>query len=139
MGIVKPEFHEKGWGSELWIVNDKYCLKEMNIYNGKRCSIHYHKIKDETFVVKSGKLRLLLFPNIGILSFEYLSKIIEPNELEKQLLKNAEEYNLGPGDYKRILPMTLHQFYGNSEEPAVFYEFSTTHFEEDSYRLVKGD
>ena len=140
MGLAKPEIHLKGWGKEEWIVNnDKYCLKIMDINQGKRCSIHYHRKKDETFSVKNGLLRLLVFPDLAVMSFEHLATVIEPSKLEKEMLKHAEEHILAPGDSFRIHKMLLHQFYGHSEEPAVFYEVSTTHEEEDSYRIVKGD
>ena len=45
----------KGWGYEKWIVNNEmYCGKLLFIEKGKRCSWHYHKIKDETFYLQSG-------------------------------------------------------------------------------------
>ena len=37
----------KGWGYEKWIVNtDEYCGKLLFFNKGKRCSWHYHKIKE---------------------------------------------------------------------------------------------
>jgi hypothetical protein len=37
----------KGWGREVWIANnDLYCGKILEIRKGKRCSLHYHKIKN---------------------------------------------------------------------------------------------
>ena len=140
MELVKPEFHEKGWGSELWLANNEvYCVKQMIINPGKKCSIHYHKIKEERFVVMKGSLRLLLFPNIGIKSFEHLATVMEPSKLEKGLLRYAEELILKPGDSHHLHNMLPHQFYGLGEEPTIFIEISTTHKEEDSYRIVKGD
>ena len=51
------KFVPKGWGHEKWIVNnDEYCGKLLFFEEGKRCSWHYHKIKDETFYLQSGKL-----------------------------------------------------------------------------------
>ena len=56
---MKPERHEKGWGYELWIVNnDLYCGKILHFNKGKKCSWHYHKIKQETFYVQKGKLKI---------------------------------------------------------------------------------
>ena len=53
-------FVSKGWGYEDWIVNKKeYCGKILFIKKGKRCSWHYHKLKDETFYIQSGKLEVL--------------------------------------------------------------------------------
>ena len=47
----------KGWGFEKWIVNcEEYCGKLLYFVKGKRCSWHYHKLKDEVFYIQSGKL-----------------------------------------------------------------------------------
>ena len=49
----------KGWGYEKWIVNtEEYCGKLLFLNEGKRCSWHYHKLKDETFYLQSGKILL---------------------------------------------------------------------------------
>jgi len=46
---------KKIWGSEEWLVNNElYCCKILNLKKGYRCSIHYHKDKDETFYVLKG-------------------------------------------------------------------------------------
>ena len=53
---MKPKYHKKGWGYELWIHNDTdYCGKLLFFEKGKRCSFHYHKKKTETFYLQSGK------------------------------------------------------------------------------------
>ena len=52
-------FVPKGWGFEKWIVNcEEYCGKVLYFVKGKRCSWHYHKLKDEVFYVQSGKILL---------------------------------------------------------------------------------
>jgi hypothetical protein len=39
----------KGWGREIWIANgDLYCGKILEINKGKKCSLHFHKIKTES-------------------------------------------------------------------------------------------
>ena len=44
----------KGWGFEKWIVNnEKYCGKLLYFIKDRKCSWHYHKIKDETFYIQS--------------------------------------------------------------------------------------
>lgn len=49
----------KGWGFEKWIVNnEKYCGKILYMVKDYKCSWHYHKLKDETFYVQSGKIIL---------------------------------------------------------------------------------
>src|SRR5580698_3276594 len=47
----------KGWGREVWIANgDLYCGKILEINKGKRLSLHYHKIKSESFYLRAGRL-----------------------------------------------------------------------------------
>ena len=49
----------KGWGYEKWIANSpEYCGKLLYIKKTKRCSWHYHKLKDETFYIQSGRIHL---------------------------------------------------------------------------------
>ena len=116
--ITKPEVHEKGWGRELWIVNSElYCSKIMELTKDKKCSIHYHKIKDETFYILSGKVQMNLYPT-GY-----------PGEAKIEMMK--------PGDTLHIPRELIHQFIGI--EDSQILEVSTQHFEEDSYRLLKGD
>ena len=51
------KFVPKGWGFEKWIVNnEEYCGKLLYLVKGKRCSWHYHILKDEVFYVQSGKV-----------------------------------------------------------------------------------
>jgi len=37
---------------------EEYCGKLLFILKDRRCSYHYHKLKDETFYVQSGAIRL---------------------------------------------------------------------------------
>ncbi len=119
--IQLPEIKEKGWGVEYWFENNSlYCLKALILRQGKKCSIHYHAIKDETFLVLQGKVQLDLYANFP------------PFDRESR-----ERRILLPGQSLRIFPLQPHQFYGleNSE----IIETSTHHREEDSYRLERGD
>ncbi len=51
----------KGWGEERWIHNDEfYCGKILVVRQDKHCSLHYHKLKTETFYIQSGHVRLEL-------------------------------------------------------------------------------
>ena len=111
-------FVPKGWGFEKWIVNnEEYCGKLLYFVKGKRCSWHYHKLKDEVFYVHSGKL---------------LIKYSENDELE-----NANELLLKPGDNFHVYRGLRHQM--TAIEDTELFEFSTQHFDEDSYRITKGD
>lgn len=111
-------FVQKGWGHELWIVNKPhYCGKILTIRKNKKCSEHYHKLKDETFHVQTGKILL---------------------RVKDQAQDPFQEFVLSAGDAFHVYPGLIHQFEGIDDESEIF-EFSTQHFEEDSYRLVKGD
>jgi len=111
-------FVKKGWGYEKWIVNKpEYCGKLLFFEKGKRCSWHYHEIKDEVFYVQSGKL---------------LVKYGLDDDIEK-----AESIILKKGDNFYIYRGLRHQML--ALETTELFEFSTEHFDEDSYRIIKGD
>lgn len=50
----------KGWGLETLVHNnEKYCIKLLDVEKGKECSLHYHKYKEESFLVLSGSLQII--------------------------------------------------------------------------------
>ena len=112
------KFVKKGWGHELWIVNkEEYCGKLLFFNKGKCCSFHYHEDKDEVFYLQSGKLRVLFSDNDD--------------------MDNAEEIILEPGQNFYIYPGLRHRMI--ALEDSELFEFSTQHFDSDSYRVIKGD
>jgi mannose-6-phosphate isomerase-like protein (cupin superfamily) len=112
------EIHPKGWGYENWIVNNsQYCGKVLFFEAGKKCSWHYHKIKDETFYIQSGSIML----TYG-----------EDDDITK-----ASQVILDKGDRFHVYPGLRHQM--QAYEDTELIEFSTQHFEDDSYRVIKGD
>ena len=120
--IKKSEYHPKGWGYELWIHNDsKYCGKLLFFKEGKRCSLHYHKIKHETFYLQSGKMILEYYPEV--------EDVVMGGVLTETLLT--------PGDSFEVPVNTPHRL--TALEDSELFEFSTQHFETDSHRIVKGD
>ena len=43
----------------MWIANNpEYCGKVLEIDKGKRCSLHFHKLKLESFYLRRGKLKV---------------------------------------------------------------------------------
>ena len=111
-------FVPKGRGFEKWIVNcEQYCGKLLYFAKGKKCSWHYHKIKDEVFYIQSGRI---------------LVRYSDGDELEK-----AEEIILEPGDNLHVYTGLRHQM--EALQDTELFEFSTQHFDSDSYRIVKGD
>lgn len=126
-------FVSKGWGFEKWIVNKKeYCGKILYFAKGRKCSLHYHKLKDETFYVQSGKLLVLYSDE----SPETLERILQEKGKER-LLDCLEKVYLYKGDNFYVPAQRSHMIVGM--EDTELLEFSTQHFEEDSYRLIKGD
>ena len=112
------KFVSKGWGYEKWIVNcEKYCGKILFLAKGKKCSWHYHRKKDEVFYVQSGTIKIYYGwdDNIELASVAVLER----------------------GD-KFHVPIRLKHRMVALEDTELF-EFSTEHFDEDSYRIEKGD
>ncbi|MGD0117821.1 MAG: cupin domain-containing protein [Candidatus Binatus sp.] len=108
----------KGWGREVWIANnDQYCGKILEIKKGKRCSLHFHKLKTESFYLRSGHLRLRVKESVS-------SAVVR-------------EFDLYEGECMDVSPGLVHQM--EALEDSELFEFSTQHFESDSYRIVKGD
>lgn len=107
-------FVPKSWGHEEWIANNhKYCGKKLVVKKGHRCSMHQHKIKEETFYLESGKL--------------YLEMEIDGKQSTRILLA---------GDVQHINIRMWHRF--TALEDAELFEFSTFHMDEDSYRKETG-
>lgn len=108
---------EKGWGKEVIIENNElYCGKLLVFNKGAKFSMHYHLIKDETWYVDKG---------------EFLYRWIDTKTAD------VIEQKLVVGDTVRQRPGQPHQLEALTD--GVIFEVSTTHFDEDSYRVWKGD
>lgn len=107
---------EKSWGWEHWFANtDQYCGKLLYVrYNewSSNGKFHYHKIKDETFFIISGALKLVWIDEDGIERFKLLSK----------------------NESFRVFPNCKHKFTAINVDGCEFIEASTTHRDSDSYR-----
>jgi len=112
------KFVPKGWGFEKWIVNnEEYCGKLLYFVKGKRCSWHYHKLKDEAFYVQSGQLLVKYSERDDI------------NAAHKLILERGDNFHVYRGLRHQMIAL----------EDTELFEFSTQHFDEDSYRIKKGD
>lgn len=75
---------EKPWGREHWFaVNEKYAGKIIEVDEGKRLSLQYHKKKHETMYLLEGLIRM----------------IHNDNELE---IKPGSSIEIKPGDRHRV-------------------------------------
>ncbi len=115
---IPMKYVKKGWGYEKWVVNKKeYCGKLLFFKQGKQCSWHYHKKKDEVFYLQSGKM---------VVKYSW-----EDNpELAEQIL-------LEPGQNFYVPTGLRHQMF--ALEDSELFEFSTEHFDSDSHRIKRGD
>jgi quercetin dioxygenase-like cupin family protein len=95
----------KVWGEEHWIVNREYCGKKLVLKRGFRCSMHFHKVKDEVFYVIAGKV---------LLETEHGARVMLP------------------GDHQHIPQRLLHRFSGLEDSRII--EFSSHHEDDDSFR-----
>lgn len=108
---------EKGWGSELiWATNDKYCGKMMNFNQGAKFSMHFHREKDETWYVQSGK---------------FIVRWINTSDASQR------EDILNEGAVWHNPPLLPHQLI--CIEAGTIIEVSTPDSVEDNYRVMPGD
>lgn len=112
-------FFTKKWGWEFWFANtEKYCGKQIFIKYGiwsSEGNFHYHRDKDETFLVLCGTL---------ILDFcEYADEFDQ-----------IQSVSLNAGQSIRFKPWIRHRFTSASKDGCTFIEASTHHEESDSYR-----
>ena len=116
----KNRFVKKGWGSEVWVTNnDQYCLKILVLNPNSRGSLHFHKDKHETWYV-----------NKGTLTVESIN-----TETGKQ---DTTIFNTGESII--VCPLTPHRLINASDtDICEIIEASTTHRDEDSYRISPGD
>lgn len=111
-------FVPKGWGNELWICNgEKYCGKILTFNPNKKCSIHYHLVKDEVLFIDSGAVEMVYFWNEG-------------DEKSSLTLTQGMSFHVSPG--------LRHQMIAG-DDGAKIIEFSTHHDDADSIRIVRGD
>lgn len=114
----KGEIHEKAWGVELWIANHElYCGKLLIFEIGKKFSMHYHLIKEESWYVAEGE-------------FEYSWIDTEKAEIKSTIISQGDVVDLEIGQPHQLKALT---------QAATIFEVSTKHYEEDSYRVLKGD
>ena len=88
-----PRKVDKPWGYEIWWARtERYVGKILHVNKGESLSLQYHRVKDETIRVQSGKL---LFET-GAAG-------------EQDALRRVE---MGPGDVAHITPGMLHRMTG---------------------------
>jgi mannose-6-phosphate isomerase-like protein (cupin superfamily) len=110
---------DKGWGYEvIWTSNDRYAGKILVFTrSGAKMSMHFHKEKEETWFVNSGK---------------FILRWIDTKEAR------LHERVLSEGDVWHNPPLQPHQLEAMLPDSMIF-EVSTADSVEDNYRIAAGD
>jgi mannose-6-phosphate isomerase len=97
-----PRRVDKPWGHEIiWAHTDRYVGKLLVINSGRRLSFQYHEIKDESIHVLSGRLKLTLENDAGVI----------------------EDRELGPGEGAHVATGRRHRY--EAIETCTLIEVST--------------
>lgn len=142
----EPKIVQKKWGQERHHTNDAYCLKDMIVSRGCRCSIHHHKIKDETFIVTGGVPLFVSFgpdPGFAAMQHDVLfpgeSIRIKPNVWHTFAALDISRLNtpaaaIVAATRKDKTPIQYTDLVEMCQGSARFIESSTHDSPEDSYR-----
>jgi len=99
---------EKPWGYELiWALTDVYCGKVLFVQAGASLSLQFHKEKDESWYVQSGRAKL------------------ELGDVGQGVL---DEEVVGPGAAFHYVPGTVHRV--TAIEDTTILEVSTPHLDD---------
>ena len=105
---IEPTKVDKPWGYELiWALTDDYCGKILFVKAGESMSLQFHREKDESWLVQSGRAQL----EMGM-----------PGDK----IPNTEVF--GPGAAFRIRPGTIHRV--KALEDTTILEVSTPQLED---------
>jgi len=102
-----PTTVDKPWGHEfIWAVTDHYVGKILHVRAGEALSLQYHRVKDETVMVLSGRL-----------TFEFFAEGDPPSVRE-----------LGPGEPFHVTPGLRHRMIAIEDTDVL--EVSTTELDD---------
>jgi mannose-6-phosphate isomerase-like protein (cupin superfamily) len=108
---------KKGWGEEVYIENnDMYCGKLLRFKDGAEFSFHYHLEKTETWYVNSGMF-VLKYYNLN------------DGELLSEAIHEGDVVHIPAGTPHKLICLRRGEI----------FEVSTSHYDDDSYRIEKGD
>ena len=83
---------EKPWGHELiWAKTDRYVGKILHIKAGEALSLQYHRVKDETIMLLSGRMQLVSYRDGEV--------------PEERMLTPREPVHIAPGLRHRMLAL----------------------------------
>jgi mannose-6-phosphate isomerase-like protein (cupin superfamily) len=104
----EPRRVDKPWGHELvWAEGDAYVGKLLFVAAGESLSLQYHEVKDESWLIQSGRARI---------------------ELGAAGAPELAEEVVGPGTAFRYRPGTVHRI--TALEDTTILEVSTPHLDD---------
>jgi quercetin dioxygenase-like cupin family protein len=117
--IPRKEIFTKKLGDTSFglLIHEWYCGKLLVFEKGKKFSMHYHLIKEESWYVAEGE-------------FEYSWIDTEKAEVQSTVIRQGDVVDLEIGQPHQLRALT---------QGATIFEVSTKHYEEDSYRVFPGD
>lgn len=81
---------DKPWGYELiWARTDQYAGKILHVRAGEALSLQYHRVKDETIMLLSGRMQLVYFT--------------EGEPPRSRDLRPREPFHIAPGVRHRLI------------------------------------
>jgi len=108
MSFIQPQIKLKPWGREVWWANTKkYAGKILEVKKGGRLSLQYHRFKEETQYLLSGKVELTYGTDA----------------------KRLKKKTILPGTVFHIEPKLIHRIEGIAATSVIF-EVSTPHLKD---------
>jgi len=99
---------EKPWGHELiWALSDTYCGKLLFVKAGAALSLQFHREKDESWLVQSGKAKLEL-------------GAVGEAVLQEEIIVGGQAFRYRPGTVHRVTAL----------EDTTILEVSTPHLDD---------
>jgi len=111
------EIVKKGWGKEvIFVNNDEYCGKLLCFEKDKKFSMHYHLKKKETWYVSKGRFILIWVET-------------DNGTTHTEFLEVGDVITNERGEPHQLIAL----------EDSEVFEVSTKHYDEDSFRMWKGN
>lgn len=109
---------EKPWGREIIFANNEMYCGKLLVFDdeGSKSSMHFHMTKHETFYVQKGSFKIMWINTVDA-STQY------------DVLSVGDTWVNEPGAPHQIEAL---------EDDSVLIEVSTTHYDDDSFRIMPG-
>lgn len=149
--LERPKI-DKLWGHEDIIHNaNGYCGKLLHLNPNYQCSLHYHKLKHETFTAIDGNVWVEYYPNTTAIREDvvvdtgmdyvwggydiWINQVTGIGDMGCGVVSMLRGW---AHDSLELPPGTPHRFWTTDPEGAILAEFSTPHSDSDVVRLEES-